>query len=63
MAAPAPSALSVSPLNPPNKDLESLPLADKDYLIEDFVGNRDFLQTFCQLTDDYKDGHGTHGIW
>jgi hypothetical protein len=54
MAAPAPSALSVAPLNPPNKDLESLPLADKDYLIEDFVGNRDFLQTFRQLREDYE---------
>ena len=63
MAASASSSLSVAPLNPPNKELEALAFADKDYLIEDFEGSRDFLQTFCQLREDYKDGHGTHGIW
>ena len=63
MAARAPSALSVAPLNAPNKDLESFPLADRDYLIEDFLGNRDFLQTFRQLRDDYLNGHDTYGIW
>ena len=63
MAAPAPSALSVAPLNPPNKDPEALPFADKDCLIEDFVGNRDFLQTFKQLRDDYLNGKDTYGIW
>ena len=63
MAASASSSLSVAPLNPTNRELEALPLVDKDCLIEDFEGNRDFLQTFSQLREDYKDGHGTHGIW
>ena len=62
MAALAPTTLNATPLNAPNKDLESLPLADRDYLIEDFVGNRDFLQTFRQLRDDYLNGHDTYGI-
>ena len=43
MAASASSSLSVAPLNPPNKELEALAFADKDYLIEDFEGDRDFL--------------------
>lgn len=63
MAASASSSLSVAPLNPTNRELEALPFVDKDCLIEDFEGNRDFLQTFSQLREDYKDGHGTHGIW
>ena len=53
MAASASSSLSVAPLNPTNRELEALPLIDKDCLIEDFEGNRDFLQTFSQLREDY----------
>ena len=63
MPASASSSLSVAPLNQTNKELEALPFVDKDCLIGDFEGNRDFLQTFSQLREDYKDGHGTHGIW
>lgn len=63
MAAPVPTALSVAPLNPPNKDLQSLSLADQEYLIEDYVGSKDFLQTFRQLREDYLMGHDTYGIW
>ena len=63
MATPAPTALNVTPLNAPNKDLEALPLVDRDSLIEDFVGNRDFMQTFRQLREDYLNGKDTYGIW
>ena len=63
MAASASSSLSVAPLNPPNKELEALAFTDKDYLIEDFEGNRDFLQTFRQLRDDYLNGKDTYGTW
>ena len=42
-----PSALDVAPINTPNKELEELPLVDSDFLIQDFVGERNHLQTFC----------------
>jgi len=47
MATPA--ALNITPINPPNKELEAMPLADKDYLIQDLVGDINHLHTFCQL--------------
>ena len=45
MATPA--ALDVAPINPPNKELEAMPLVDSDALITDFVAERNHLQTFC----------------
>jgi len=41
-----PSALDVGPVNPPNKELEAMPLVDSDFLIADFVADRNHLQTF-----------------
>ena len=38
-----PTALNVTPLNAPHKELESLPLADRDYLIQDLVGDINHL--------------------
>lgn len=58
-----PSDLSVTPMNPPNKELESMPLADRDYLIQDFVGDRNHLQTFRQLRNSYLSNNDTYGIW
>ena len=63
MAAPTPTALSVAPMNPPNKELEALPLADRDYLIQDLVGDRNHLQTFRELRDNYLNNNDTYGIW
>ena len=40
-----------------------MPLVDKDCLINDFEGNRNFLKTFTTLREDYKAGVGTDGIW
>ena len=42
----APVALNIAPLNAPHKDLESLPLADRDFQIQDLTGNVLFLDTF-----------------
>ena len=63
MVAPAPTALNVAPMNPPNKDLESLPLADRYFLIQDFVGDRNHLHTFRELRDNYLNNNDTYGIW
>ena len=63
MASLATSSISVASQSQTNKELEALPLVDKDGLIGDFEGNRDFVQSFSRLREDYKDGHGTHGVW
>ena len=63
MAASASSSLSVTPLNQTNKELEALPFIDKDCLIDDFEGDRDFLKTFTTLREDHKEGLGTDGMW
>lgn len=40
-----------------------MPLVDKDHLIRDYANNKDFLQTFKQIRDDYLNGKDTYGIW
>lgn len=61
--APAPTTLSIAPMNPPNKELEALPLADKDHLIQDLVGRKNHLKTFLELRDNYLNNNDTFGIW
>ena len=63
MASPATSSISVASQSQTNKQLEAQTLVDKDSLIGDFEGSRDFLQTFSRLREDHRDGHGTHGVW
>jgi len=63
MAAPAPTALSIAPMNPPNKELEALPLSDKDHLIQDLVGCKNHFKTFRELRDNYLNNNDTFGIW
>jgi len=58
-----PAALNITPLNAPHKELEALPLADRDYLIQDLVGDRNQLQTFCQLRNSYLNKSDIYGIW
>lgn len=42
-----PTALNITPINAPNKELEAMPLADRDFLVQDLVGDRNHLQMFC----------------
>ena len=58
-----PIALNITPLNAPHKELEALPLADRDYLIEDLVGDRNHLHTFCQLRNSFSNKSDMYGIW
>ena len=58
-----PVALNITPLNAPHKELEALPLADRDYLIQDLVGDRNHLQTFCQLRNSFLNKSDMYGIW
>ena len=50
-------------MNPPNNDLEAMPLADKDHLIQDLLGDRNHLQTFCQLINNFLDNCDMYSIW
>jgi len=59
----APSVLNVTSINPPSKDLEMMPLADTDYLIQDLVGNRNHLHTYCQLRNSFINKSDKYGIW
>lgn len=58
-----PTALSITAMNPPKKELEAMPLADKDYLIQDLVGDRNHLHTFCQLRNSFLSNCDMYGIW
>jgi len=58
-----PVALNVTPLNAPHKELEFLPLADQDYLIQDLVGDRNHLQAFCELRNSNLSNNDFYGIW
>ena len=58
-----PIALNIAPLNAPYKELETLPLANRDHVIQDLVGDRNHLQTFCQLRNSYLNNCDMYGIW
>jgi len=46
-------ALNVAPMNATHKDLDYLPLADKDFQIKDLSSVKNHLQAFCQAKDSY----------
>jgi hypothetical protein len=58
----ASAALDTLPLNPPNRELEAIPLVDDDALITDFVAQRNHLQTYCQLRNTHLDGSDLYGV-
>lgn len=50
----APVALNVAPLNAPHKELEWMPLAERDFQIKDMMGNKPHLQDFCEIMNSYR---------
>jgi len=58
-----PVALSVAPMNAPHKDLDYLPLADKDFQIRDLSTDKNHLKIFCQNRDQYLNGSDILGLW
>ena len=56
-------ALSVAPLNAPHKDLDYLPLADKDVQIKDLIIDKNNLKVFFQSRDNYLNGFNIIGPW
>ena len=59
----APIALNVTPMNTLHKDLNYLPLVDKDFKIKDQSGDMNHLQTFCQIRDNHLRNSDIFGLW
>lgn len=59
----APVALNIAPLNVPHKDLEWLPLTDKDFQIQDLTGDKNHLQAFCEIRNSHQSNFDLYGIW
>ena len=59
----APIALNIAPLNAPHMNLEWIPLADRDFHIEDMRGLESHLLTICQFKNSYKNNTDPLGIW
>jgi len=59
----APVALNVTPINAPHKDLNYLPLADKDFQIKDLTTDYNHLQPFCKMRDSYLSNSDIFGPW
>ena len=58
-----PMALNIAPLNAPHKDLEWLPLGNRDFQIQDLTGNENHLQEFCEIRNSHKSNSDLYGIW
>ena len=56
-------ALNLAPLNARHKELEWFPLADRDFQIQDLMGIKDHLQTFCEIRNSYLNNTDLYGIW
>ena len=58
-----PVALNVVPLNTPHTNQHHLPLADRDFQIQDPIGIQNHLQTFCLVRNSHLDNFDIYGIW
>jgi len=59
----APVALEIAPLNAPHKQLEWLPLTDRDFQINDMEGDKPHLQAFFEIRNSYRNKADIFGIW
>ena len=59
----APVALNIAPLNAPHRQLEWLPLADRDYQIDDMEGVKPHLQAFCEIRNKFRNKTDPLRIW
>ena len=55
--------LNVTSFNAPHKDLNYLPLVDKDFQIKDLSTNKNHLKVFCQSKDNYLNISDILGLW
>ena len=59
----APTALKVTPLNAPHRELEYLPLVDKDFQIKDLSYDESPLVSFFRCRDEHSKGQDLIGLW
>jgi len=59
----APVALNIASLNAPYKELEWLPLADRDFQINDMESDKHHLQAFFEIRNSYRNKADIFGIW
>jgi len=56
-------ALNIAPLNAPHKDLEWLPLTNRDFQIQDLTGYKNHLQAFYEIMNSQLRENDLYGIW
>lgn len=56
-------ALNVPPITTRHRDLNYLPLVDKNFQIKDLETDNNSLKVFCQCQDNYMNGSDTIGLW
>lgn len=56
-------ALNVAPVNAPHKDLDHLPLADRDFQIKDLTFDDSPLKLNCKYRDLYLNNVDNIGLW
>ena len=59
----APTTLNITPLNAPHRELEYLPLVDKDFQIKDLHFDESPLLSYCRCRDEYSKGQDLIGLW
>ena len=55
--------LNISPLNAPHRELEWIPLADREFQIKDMMGDKSHLQAFYEVRNSYRSNTDVLGIW
>jgi len=59
----APVALNMAPLNAPHRDLDWLPLVDRDFQIKELSSDMNHLQAFCRIRNSHRSNFDIYGIW
>ena len=59
----APVALNITPITTPHRDLDHLPLADKDFQIKDLTFDETPLKLYCRCRDNYLNNVDKIGLW
>lgn len=55
--------LNIAPIITSHRDLDYLPLADKDLQIKDLTTDKDHLKVFFQCRNNHLNGYDAIGLW
>ena len=58
-----PTALNITPLNAPHRELDYLPLIDEDFQIQDLGFDESPRLSFCRCRDEFSKGQDLIGLW